>query len=50
MSDDAGEDEDAEEGQRHEEEVKIAVVPLAHAVTKPGAMVVKTLCKPKAIT
>lgn len=39
----AAEDEGSEEGQRDDEHVEEAVVALPHAVSYPGAMVVKAL-------
>ena len=43
VGDGAAEDEDAVERQGDEEEVEEAVVPLAHAVADPGAVVVEAL-------
>ena len=43
MSDNTGEYEDAVDGERHEEEVEVAVVTLAHTVAHPRTVVVKPL-------
>ena len=43
MSDCAHEDEDAVEGEGHEEQVEVAIVPLADTVAHPGAVVVEPL-------
>ena len=43
MSQDAGEDKDTEESEGNDEEVKIAIIPLANAVSHPRAMVVEPL-------
>ena len=47
MSHCAHEDEDTVEGEGDEEQVEISVVPLAHAVTNPRAVVVKPVNKRK---
>lgn len=44
MRDDEGEDEDCEEGQRQDEHVEEAVVPLSNAVPYPGAVMIEPLC------
>lgn len=44
MRDDEREDEDCEEGQRQDEHVEEAVVPLSHAVPHPGAVMIEALC------
>lgn len=44
VRDDEGEDEDCEEGQRQDEHVEEAVVPLPDAVAHPGAVVIESLC------
>ena len=43
MSEDAGKYEDTKESERHDEKVKISIIPLADAVADPRTMVVKTL-------
>ena len=43
MSDCAHEDEDAVEGEGDEEQVEVAIVPLADTVAHPGAVVVEPL-------
>merc|ERR1719221_2330197 len=43
VGDGAHEDEDAVEGERDEEEIEVFVVPLAHTVANPGAVVVEPL-------
>lgn len=47
MSDDAGKDEDAEEGEGYNEEIKVAIVSPAHTVPHPRTVVVKPLWKGK---
>ena len=44
VGEDTGEDVDAQDGQGQDEQVEVAVVPLAHTVTQPRAVVVKPLC------
>lgn len=39
-----GEDVDGEQGEGHGEQVEVSVVPLAHAVPHPGAVVVEAIC------
>ena len=41
MCESTDEDEDAVEGEGHQEQVEISVVPLAHAVPHPGTVVVE---------
>ena len=41
MAQGAGEEEDALQGQRDQEEVKVSVIPEPHTVTHPRAMVVE---------
>lgn len=41
-----GEDVDGEQGEGHGEQVEVSVVPLAHAVPHPGAVVVEAICGP----
>ena len=43
MSDDEGEDEDGEEGERQDEQVEEAVVPPPHAVPHPRTVMVEAL-------
>lgn len=38
-----GEDVDGEEGERKDEEVEVAVVPLSNTIPHPGAVVVEAL-------
>ena len=44
MYDGEGEDVDGKQGQGQSEQVEVAVVPLAHTVAHPGAVMVKTIC------
>lgn len=44
MHDVEGEDVDGEQGEGHGEQVEVSVVPLAHAVPHPGAVVVEAIC------
>lgn len=44
VNDVEGEDVDGEQGEGHGEQVEVAVVPLAHAVADPRAVVIKAIC------
>ena len=41
MSDGTSKDEDTMEGQRHQEQVEISIVSLAHTVADPRTMMIK---------
>lgn len=43
MNDVEGEDVDGEQGERHGEQVEVPVVPLAHAVADPRAVVIEAI-------
>lgn len=45
MYDGEGEDVDGKQGQGQSEQVEVAVVPLAHTVAHPGAVMVKAICR-----
>lgn len=51
MDDVKGEDVNGEQGERHGEQVEVSVVPLAHTVSHPWAVVIETVCeKEKKVT
>lgn len=50
MYDVKGEDINGEQGEGQGEQVEVSVVPLAHTVTHPWAVVIKTVCEKKSQT